>query len=154
MKTNLRPMLIAALLFGALLQTSFGIVSAYKINLDPGYLASLQDRGIRFFQSILKYEIPGMRYDETYNSSHAQGLCLTDIYKNHMQLAIRFSDIYHKGWGRGGSSTPIGALKYDDKGNIIGVIDELNTVQAYCDFWLENYMKPMLKSRYEQGIYI
>ncbi|MBU0714333.1 MAG: hypothetical protein KJ964_03120, partial [Verrucomicrobia bacterium] len=159
MKKNARPILIAALLFGMLFQTAFGIVSAQQLDFDPRYLANLKDMGIRFFQRQVVREIPSMRYDEAYNISHANQAefpaeRLADIYKNHMQLTIRFNDIYHKGWGRGGSSTPIGALKYDNKGNITGVIDELNTVQAYCDFWLENYMKPMLKSRYEQGIYL
>ncbi|MFH1476479.1 MAG: hypothetical protein ABIH24_03160, partial [Verrucomicrobiota bacterium] len=148
MKTNLRPVLIAALFFGILLQSSFGIFCAYYTDLDPRYLASLKDRGIRFFQRHIFYEISWMRYDEVYNSSIAENCRLADIYKNHMQSSMRLSAAYFRG------AMPIGAFKYDNKGNRIGLIDELNTVQAYCDFWLENYLKPMLKSRYEQGIYL
>ncbi|MBU0714998.1 MAG: carbohydrate binding domain-containing protein [Verrucomicrobia bacterium] len=51
---------------------------------------------------------------------------------------------------------PYDSLMYDAAGIVAtNLAPELDTIQEYCDFWLEKFMKPLIKSRYEkQGIYI
>ncbi|MFH1476616.1 MAG: hypothetical protein ABIH24_03870, partial [Verrucomicrobiota bacterium] len=50
---------------------------------------------------------------------------------------------------------PYDSLMYDASGIMAtNLVPELDTIQEYCDFWLEKFMKPLIQAKYKQGIYI
>ncbi|MBU0714994.1 MAG: carbohydrate binding domain-containing protein [Verrucomicrobia bacterium] len=50
---------------------------------------------------------------------------------------------------------PYDSFMYDDSGIMVtNLASELDTIQEYCDFWLEKFMKPLIQTKYKQGIYI
>ncbi|MBU1734570.1 MAG: hypothetical protein KJ692_04955, partial [Verrucomicrobia bacterium] len=176
-------LIVGAVVFGGLfLNNIFAamvITQQRQYPLNPLYLNALKTAGINCFQVFALRELANMSYTnvfdlnrpDTLNNSWINRLRTAEInhyYKNHMQLEMAAwgphcrNWIFQYGWCDGvpydaltdgnGNTIPYGSL--GTYNGIAKFVPELDTVQKYSDFLLENYTKPMIKARYEQGVYM
>ncbi|MFH1476778.1 MAG: carbohydrate binding domain-containing protein [Verrucomicrobiota bacterium] len=170
----MKKILMGLVLFsGLLLNNVFAATlttAQWQYPLDSRYVSTLKTAGINSFHMFPDQAVAPswMSYLEVFDINRQNKNVIIDFYKNHMQMQLSLLGPHYKSWVfRWGwcDAVPYDALT-DDNGNPIprGSLDayngsikwvpELDTVQKYSDFLLENYIKPMIKGRYEQGVYI
>ncbi|MBU0716024.1 MAG: carbohydrate binding domain-containing protein, partial [Verrucomicrobia bacterium] len=169
-------LIVGAVVFGGLfLNNIFAamvVIPHGQYPLDPRYTNALKTAGINCFLEGASRDVPNMSYTNVFdiNMENQAGYTvrINHYYKNHMQIqkaawAPHFPGwIFRNGWSDGvpydalidgnGNTLPYGCLSTYD--GIAKLVPALDTVQKYCDFYLENYIKPMIKARYEQGVYM
>ncbi|MFH1476957.1 MAG: hypothetical protein ABIH24_05640 [Verrucomicrobiota bacterium] len=170
----MKKILMGLVLFGELLLNNVfaAMVTTHSRQhpLDPRYVSALKAVGINGFHCCPDQKATPywMSYKETFDINRQSAKEIADCYKNHMQMQLCLLAPHFKSWVfRWGwcDAVPYDALTDNDGNPIphgslnayygaIKWVPELDTVQKYSDFLLENYLKPMIKGCYEQGIYI
>ncbi|MBU0715920.1 MAG: hypothetical protein KJ964_11240, partial [Verrucomicrobia bacterium] len=173
----MKKILMELILFsGLLLNNVFAAIvttAQWQYPLDARYANALKAAGINCFHRFPDQAVMPcwMSCLEVFDINRQNKNVIIDFYKNHMQMQLCLWAPHYRNWVfRWGwcDAVPYDALT-DGDGNpissggpysgcltndVIKWVPELDTVQKYSDWFLENYTKPMIKGRYEQGVHI